>query len=77
MKSTIDRAGRIVIPRELRQCAGLVPGEVEVIVDGAGVSIRPIGGNDFIERDGVLVIPAAGVTIDDDVVQDLRDAARR
>lgn len=35
MKTTIDRAGRVVIPAPVRRRAGLRPGtEIEVLVDG-------------------------------------------
>jgi AbrB family looped-hinge helix DNA binding protein len=34
MRATIDKAGRLVIPKPLRNGLGLVPGEVEVAADG-------------------------------------------
>jgi AbrB family looped-hinge helix DNA binding protein len=36
MRTTIDEAGRLVIPKALRDVVGLRLGEVEVRVDGAG-----------------------------------------
>ena len=42
MRSTIDKAGRLVIPKALRDSLGLVPGEVEVTPDGAGLRIEPL-----------------------------------
>ena len=42
MKTTIDRGGRLVIPREIRDAAGLQPGTlVEVTERGGVVSIEP------------------------------------
>ena len=40
MRTTIDRAGRVVIPREIRRRVGLEPGAVEITADGAGVRIE-------------------------------------
>ncbi len=77
MRSTIDKAGRLVIPKALRDSLGLVPGEVEVIPDGAGLRIEPLAGDQLDDEDGLLVIPAADVTISDDLVRTLRDAGQR
>jgi AbrB family looped-hinge helix DNA binding protein len=77
MKTTIDKAGRLVIPKPLRDQVGLVPGEVEVIADGAGLRVEPLAGDELVEEDGHLVIPAAGSQIDDDLVRALRDASQR
>ena len=77
MRATIDGAGRLVIPKALRDSLGLVPGEVEVTPDGAGLHIEPLATDDLQEEDGLLVIPAADVTIGDDLVRTLRDADQR
>ena len=77
MRTTIDKAGRLVIPKPLRDQVGLVPGEVEVIADGAGLRVEPLAGDELVEEDGRLVIPAAGSQIDDDFVRALRDASQR
>lgn len=77
MRTTIDKAGRIVIPRQMREEVGLTPGEVEVVVDGAGVRIEPVSSDGLVERDGRLVIPASGEPLTDDDVSALRDADRR
>jgi len=77
MRATIDKAGRLVIPKPLRDELGLRPGEVEVSAQGAGLRVEPIAEESLDERDGRLVIPAAGIKIDDDVVRSLRDAGRR
>ena len=42
MRSTIDKAGRLVIPKALRDMLGLVPGAVEVTPEGAGLHIEPL-----------------------------------
>jgi len=77
MKATIDRAGRLVIPKQLRDHLGLRPGEVEVTAEGAGLRVEPLAGDSLEEREGRLVIPAAGVQIDDGLVRSLRDAGQR
>jgi AbrB family looped-hinge helix DNA binding protein len=77
MRATIDKAGRLVIPKALRDHLGLRPGEVEVIADGAGLRVEPLAGESLSERDGRMVIPAGGVEIDDAAVRTLRDAGQR
>lgn len=77
MRSTIDKAGRLVIPKALRDSLGLVPGEVEVTPDGAGLRIEPVANDQLQDEDGLLVIPAADVTVGDDLVRTLRDADQR
>jgi AbrB family looped-hinge helix DNA binding protein len=74
MRATIDQAGRLVIPKSLRDRLGLRPGEVEVLAEGAGIRVEPIAGESLVERGGRLVIPAAGTDIDDETVRSLRDA---
>jgi AbrB family looped-hinge helix DNA binding protein len=74
MRATIDAAGRLVIPKSLRERLGLRPGEVEVVAEGAGIRVEPIAGESLERRGGRLVIPAAGANIDDETVRALRDA---
>lgn len=74
MRTTIDKAGRVVIPRALREEVGLRAGEVELTPDGAGLRIEPVTGEGLVEEDGLLVIPSGGAPITDNDVQALRDA---
>lgn len=71
MRTTIDKAGRLVIPKPLRDALGLVEGEVELTPDGAGVRIEPVPGSGTVERRGRLVIDS-DVRLDDDDVRTLR-----
>lgn len=77
MRATIDKAGRLVIPKSLRDHLGLRPGTVEVVAEGAGLRVEPLAGDTLDEREGRLVIPGAGVAIDDELVRSLRDAGQR
>ncbi|HLX50723.1 MAG TPA: AbrB/MazE/SpoVT family DNA-binding domain-containing protein [Streptosporangiaceae bacterium] len=78
MRATIDKAGRLVIPKTLRDSIGLVPGEVEVTADGAGLHIEPPPDDRLEDEDGLLVIPAApDGPVGDDLVRMLRDADQR
>ena len=77
MRSTIDQAGRLVIPKALRDQLGLRPGEVELTADGAALRVVPVHEDTLVEENGRLVIPAAGVIITDELVQAIRDADRR
>ncbi len=83
MQTTIDQAGRLVIPKQLRDRVGLVPGKVEVTVDGAALRIEPhldaesdeANGLELV--DGRLVIPASGTKLDDALVDEMRRADQR
>lgn len=77
MRTTIDKAGRLVIPKVLRDRLGLLPGEVEVAAEGASLRVAPVASDELAAEDGRLVIPAAGGHVDDGVVQALRDADQR
>jgi AbrB family looped-hinge helix DNA binding protein len=77
VRTTIDAAGRLVIPKSLRDEVGLRPGEVEVRADGAGLRLEPVSTDEIVEEDGRLVIPAGGALIDDDLVRALRLADQR
>ncbi|HET6186964.1 AbrB/MazE/SpoVT family DNA-binding domain-containing protein [Trebonia sp.] len=76
MRAAIDKAGRLVIPKALRDSLGLVPGEVEVTPDGAGLHVEPLANDELAEEDGFLVIPA-DVPVSDELVRTLRDADQR
>ncbi|HSW41111.1 MAG TPA: AbrB/MazE/SpoVT family DNA-binding domain-containing protein [Patescibacteria group bacterium] len=77
MKVTIDRAGRLVIPRSLRSQIGLAGGgEVEIELDGAAIRIEPVAGTELREEGGLLFIPATGTPVDNTLVRGLIDADR-
>jgi AbrB family looped-hinge helix DNA binding protein len=78
MKTTIDRAGRVVIPKELRERAGLKPGaEVEVRCNEGIVEIVPPAPQGRLVREGSLLVwePAPGTPVltSDDVNKAIED----
>mgnify|MGYP001820343271 FL=1 len=78
MKTTIDKAGRLVIPRGLRAQVGLMQGgEVEIGVHGAAILIEPVAGDDLLKDGSLVVIPRIGVVVTDDDVRDQRLADQR
>ena len=77
MRATIDKAGRLVIPKALRDRLGLLPGEVDVVADGSALRVEPLAGDALEEENGRLVIPASGLALDDEAVRALRDADQR
>lgn len=77
MKATIDSAGRLVIPKVLRDRLGLVQGDVDVEADGADLRVRPVALDALVEQDGWLVVPGSGTALTDADVRELRDADQR
>lgn len=78
MEAVIDKAGRVVLPKAIRDALGLLPGTtVDISRYGAGVQIVPAGRTArLVEEDGLLV--AVGDTpVDDDVLFALIDAGRK
>jgi AbrB family looped-hinge helix DNA binding protein len=78
METVIDQAGRIVLPKPIRDALGLLPGtRVDISPYGAGAQVVPAGRTArLVEEDGVLV-SAGDTPVDDDVVFALVDAGRK
>jgi AbrB family looped-hinge helix DNA binding protein len=72
MRTTIDRSGRIVVPKELRARIGLEPGEIEITVSGSARVIEPVVTDQLIESDGLLMLPAGGPELSADDIRELR-----
>lgn len=81
MRATIDAAGRVVIPKVLREAIGLGDGgEIEIqLVDGVLVVAPPTVGKRIEDRDGRATIVAEQELppLSDRIVRDVRDATRR
>ena len=63
MRATIDKAGRVVIPSEVRKRLGLSAGtEIEVVIEGFAVRlVRAVAGPELVRRGKRLVArPRAG-----------------
>jgi AbrB family looped-hinge helix DNA binding protein len=77
MRTTIDMAGRLVIPKSLREQAGIAAGEVEISLDGAAIRIEGVAADELVEVDGLLLLPAGGPELDGDAVRELRFTDQR
>ena len=81
MKTTIDGAGRLVIPKAIRDEAGLHAGaEVDVYFRDGRIEIDPITvPRRLVERDGRFVIEAEGDVppLTDDDVRGILERIRR
>ncbi len=71
MKTTLDRFGRVVVPKEIRDRLGLRPGaELEIDEKGNEVVLKPIEhGPSLIMKEGILVFTGSATG-------DLRGAVR-
>jgi AbrB family looped-hinge helix DNA binding protein len=78
MEAVIDQAGRVVLPKPIRDALGLLPGtKVDITPYGAGAQILPAGRTArLVEEDGVLVADSE-TPVDDDMVFALIDAGRK
>lgn len=77
MQTTIDKAGRVVVPKRLRDEIGLVPGAVEISVVGAALQVQPLAGDTLVEDEGLLLLPGASEPLSVDEVRELRHADQR
>jgi AbrB family looped-hinge helix DNA binding protein len=77
MRTTIDKAGRLVIPKVLRDRLGLHSGEVEITAEGASLRVEPVFDDSLVEKDGRLVVPTSRAAITEESVRELRDADQK
>lgn len=80
MITTIDAAGRLVVPKPIREAAGLLPGEpLEVTLHDGRVEIVPAPRQVRIrERDGLRIAEPTGSyeTLREDTVRKTRERLR-
>jgi len=81
MLVTVDRLGRLVIPKALRVALGITPGTpLELIPDGSGLRIEPVQrhARPIETKDGLPVLGRVdGAVLTDDEVRRLRDDTQR
>lgn len=81
MKTTIDRAGRLVVPKPIRDAAGITPGaELEIRVADGRIEIEAAPLEVKLVKRGALTVavPRKRVpTLSDDVVRRTLDRLRR
>ncbi|MGH9079873.1 MAG: AbrB/MazE/SpoVT family DNA-binding domain-containing protein [Acidimicrobiales bacterium] len=78
METTIDSAGRIVVPKKLRDALGLSRGTIlDVSSYGLGLTLIPRGRTAHLVDDGGRLVAHSERTISDADVFALIDAGRR
>lgn len=77
MHTTIDKAGRIVIPASIRERLGILPGPVDIMIDGTGIHIEVAAPDDVVEKDGRLIVRGSGTTLTPEDIRKLRLADQR
>ena len=79
MRTTIDAAGRVVIPKQLRQAASLEPGqELEVTERDGRIEIEPVSAPvHLVERDGFLAAESADEEAPALTASEVRDLLER
>ena len=79
MKVTVDSAGRLLLPKALRDALGLTPGStVDVSPYGNGVQITPGGRTATVElSEAGRLVATSETVVTDDMMFGLIDAGRR
>jgi AbrB family looped-hinge helix DNA binding protein len=78
MKTTIDSAGRVVVPKALRDSLGLTSGStLDISRYGAGLQLIPAGRTASLVDEGGVLVATGETSIDDADVFALVDAGRR
>lgn len=81
MRVTVDRVGRIVIPKAVRDALGIVADtELEVLADGGGLRLDPVrpAEREIGESDGLPLLGAVtGAVLRDADVARLREQVQR
>jgi AbrB family looped-hinge helix DNA binding protein len=78
METTIDSVGRIVVPKQLRDSLGMLPGTtVDVTAYGAGLQVLPAGRTARIVNVEGGTAAESETPVTDDVVFGLIETLRR
>lgn len=75
MEATIDKFGRLVIPKKVREHWGLHPGSVLKIEErNHDIRLRPIETEPVLQKEeGVLVFTGTLQGVDTDILKDIRE----
>jgi AbrB family looped-hinge helix DNA binding protein len=66
MRTTIDKAGRVVIPAALRERAGLTPGaELEITEDERGIRLERVAAGPRLVKVGRRLVARPTITADE------------
>ena len=78
VKLTLDKTGRIVLPKPLRQELQLAPGDtLEAETSGERITLRPVRGNAALHKKHGIWVYRAGEPLSDALVQQTLRQARR
>lgn len=77
MRTTIDKAGRLVLPKALRDQVGMTAGEVDVTVVGTSIVVEVAEYGELEEEDGHLYLPRTGVPVTAEEIRELRLGLQR
>jgi bifunctional DNA-binding transcriptional regulator/antitoxin component of YhaV-PrlF toxin-antitoxin module len=77
MRAVIDKAGRVVLPRSIRDALGLLPPTtVGISPYGAGAQIVPTGWTERLAEENGRLVAISDTVVTDDMVFALIDAGR-
>ncbi len=79
MNATIDKFGRVVIPKRLRQRQGMEAGAVvKIEEDGTGIRLTPVcEDSGWVYQDGILVYRGRILRDTSHIVQEMREDRMR
>ncbi len=78
VEATIDSVGRVVLPKQLRDRLGLMPGgKVDISLYGDGLHIAPTGRTARLEERGGRLVAISDTPVTDDDILGLVDSIRR
>lgn len=78
MRTTIDAAGRVVIPKSVRDAAGLTPGaELDVVLRDGTIELEPAAMPMSLADDGTIVAAGEMPLLTSEDVRDTLERVRR
>lgn len=78
MRTAIDRAGRIVVPKALRDALGLTPGQpLDITVRDGRLEVEPVPTPMHLERRGKRIVAVPDTEVPPLTADTVRDALER